>query len=146
MAGSELAPNGVSPLEAEIGLGLDALHGALLAGLHGAVTQVVLPADRTAPTAARTVVGLCLGASLDARVLSDAQLLVSELVTNCLVHGALGDQDAIVIRLQLEAASLRLVVHHRRHGRLRRRRHRSRQRLRPGARGPLEPAVGRHAA
>jgi len=76
----------------------------------GDMTQAVLPADRRAPSAARTLLGLCVGPLLDARVLTDAQLLVSELVTNSLVHSGIGDHDGIVVRLWLDDEALQLEV------------------------------------
>ena len=79
-------------------------------GVAGDLTQVVLPADRRAPSAARTLLGLCFGPLLDARVLTDAQLLVSELVTNSLVHGWIGDDEGIVVRIRLDSEALRLEV------------------------------------
>jgi anti-sigma regulatory factor (Ser/Thr protein kinase) len=82
-------------------------NGAVLAG---DLTQIVLPADPRAPSAARTLLGLCVGPLLDTRVLSDAQLLVSELVTNSLVHGGLGVDEGIVVRIQLDSDALRLEV------------------------------------
>jgi anti-sigma regulatory factor (Ser/Thr protein kinase) len=80
------------------------------ADLAGDQTQIVLPADRTAPFAARTLLGLCAGPLLDARVLSDAQLLVSELVTNSLLHSGMGDHESIVVRIRLDSTALRLEV------------------------------------
>jgi anti-sigma regulatory factor (Ser/Thr protein kinase) len=81
------------------------------AGPHSDLTQIVLPADRKAPGAARALLGLCLGSLLGARMLDDAQLLVSEVVTNSIVHGALGDGASIVVRVHLAADALRLEVH-----------------------------------
>jgi anti-sigma regulatory factor (Ser/Thr protein kinase) len=81
--------------------------GALLAG---DLTQLVIPADRRAPASARTLLDFCVGSLLDARVLSDAQLLVSELVTNSLVHGGIGDHDAIVVRISLDSETLQIEV------------------------------------
>jgi anti-sigma regulatory factor (Ser/Thr protein kinase) len=79
---------------------------------EGGLTQAVLPADRKAPSAARALLRrFCLGRSLDARMLSDAQLLMSELVTNAVLHGARGDGDSIVVRIRLDAYALRLEVH-----------------------------------
>ena len=43
-------------------------------------------------------------------MLSDAQLLVSELVTNSLVHGGIGDHEGIVVRIQLDSEALQLEV------------------------------------
>jgi anti-sigma regulatory factor (Ser/Thr protein kinase) len=74
------------------------------------VSQVALPANRKAPSAARTLLALCVGAHLGERVLSDAQLLITELVTNSLVHAQLGEQDSIVVRIRLDAHTLRLAV------------------------------------
>jgi len=82
-------------------------NGAVLAG---GLTQIVLPADRRAPSAARTLLDLCVGPLLDARVLSDAQLLVSELVTNSLVHGAIGEHEGIVVRIRLDGEALQIEV------------------------------------
>jgi anti-sigma regulatory factor (Ser/Thr protein kinase) len=79
-------------------------------GLPAGLTQAVLPADRKAPAAARTLLGLCAGPYLDARVLSDAQLVLSELVTNSLVHAGLGGEDSIVVRVARGAGTLRLEV------------------------------------
>jgi len=97
MAKAEIAPDGES-----LGDGGD-----------GALAHVVLPADRSAPTSARTLLGLCLGALLEARVLTDAQLLISELVTNSLLHGGLGERDSIVVGVRLHLETLRLEVHNR---------------------------------
>ena len=98
MARAEIAPDGDSPLQRT--------PQAL-----GDLAQVVLPADEKAPTAARRMLRLRFGPVLDARVASDAQLLVSELVTNNLLHGALDGEDSIVVRMQLHAETLRLEVH-----------------------------------
>lgn len=84
-----------------------AANGAVLAG---DLTQIVIPADRKAPSAARALLGLCVGPLLDARVLSDAQLLISELVTNSLVHGGVGDHEGIVVRIRLDSETLQLEV------------------------------------
>ncbi len=78
--------------------------------LAGDLTQIVLPAEPRAPSAARTLLALCVGPLLDARVLSDAQLLVSELVTNSLVHAGIGDHEGIVLRIRLDDEALQLEV------------------------------------
>jgi serine/threonine-protein kinase RsbW len=97
MATAEIAPAGDSL--ADVG--------------NGALAHVVLPANRGAPTSARTLLGLCLGALLDARALGDAQLLISELVTNSLLHGGLGERDSIVVGVRLRPEAVRLEVHNR---------------------------------
>jgi len=78
----------------------------------GGLTQVRLPADTKAPAAARTLLlSFCLGRSLDARMLSDAQLVLSEVVTNAVVHGSRAHNGGgIVVRIRLDAATLRLEV------------------------------------
>lgn len=116
MARVEVAPDGDSrrePARRDVDLASEHDAVALPAGPFGGLTRVVLPADLKAPFAARTLLRLCYGPLLDARVLSDARLVLSELVTNCLRHGALGDGDGIVVRVRLGAESLRLEVHNR---------------------------------
>jgi anti-sigma regulatory factor (Ser/Thr protein kinase) len=104
MARIETAPGGDLPLES-------APRHTEVDLAYGELTQVVLPADLKAPFAARALLALCLRPLLGARALGDAQLLVSEMVTNSLLHGALGDREGIVVRMQLGAESLRLEVH-----------------------------------
>lgn len=50
--------------------------------------QVVLPADVTAPRAAREFLAEACCGSHDSQVVEEAQLLVSELVTNAVRYGA----------------------------------------------------------
>ncbi len=76
----------------------------------GTLTQIVLPADRRAPSSARTLLDLCVGGLVDARVLSDAQLLISELVTNSIVHSGIGARDEVVVRIRLGSEALELEV------------------------------------
>lgn len=118
MARVEVAPDGDSrrePARRDVDQASEHDAVALPAGPFGGLTQVVLPADMKAPFAARTLLRLCYGPLLDARVLSDARLVLSELVTACLRHGALGDGDGdgIVVRVRLGAESVLLEVHHR---------------------------------
>lgn len=72
--------------------------------------QVALFADTKAPGAARTFLEMCAGELLPDRLLSDARLVVTELVTNSLVHGCLDGRDAVVVRIRIDADSLRLEV------------------------------------
>ena len=74
------------------------------------VNQLVLSADTTAPGAARAFVELCEVGSIDARVLGDAQLIVTELVTNSLVHSGMAGSDVIVLRVQIDGTILRIEV------------------------------------
>jgi anti-sigma regulatory factor (Ser/Thr protein kinase) len=98
-------------LRVELGrLQLGAAASAGVEWLPDDLNQLVLQADATAPAAARGFVELCGAGSIDARVLGDAQLIVTELVTNSLVHGGLSRSDVIVIRVRIGAATLRIEV------------------------------------
>ena len=72
--------------------------------------ELVLTSAATASKVARTMLVDCAGPFVTARVLGDAKLLVTELVANSFVHGALGAHDRIVVRMRLTAAVLRLEV------------------------------------
>jgi anti-sigma regulatory factor (Ser/Thr protein kinase) len=61
-----------------------------------------LPRDRTAPRAARDWLGREFGAALGDGTLATAKLLVSEIVTNAVVHG----QGEIVLRARLDRGRL----------------------------------------
>ena len=65
----------------------------------------------TAPGAARTELGELFGAQLDPEVLELAQLLLSELVTNCVLHGAAARPGVWVsVRAWLFPDALRVEV------------------------------------
>ena len=76
----------------------------------GELVNVAIPAGPKAPGSARAVVANYLGALVEPRVLQDAQLLISELVTNCLVHGQLSEDDTVLVRILLATDALRLEV------------------------------------
>ena len=86
--------------------GGEAVHAGELTRL----TKVALPTGSRAPGAARTVVDRCLSGLVTQRVLNDAGLLVSELVTNSLDHGELGDGDSVLVSVYLATDRLRLEV------------------------------------
>jgi anti-sigma regulatory factor (Ser/Thr protein kinase) len=71
---------------------------------------VALPAGIAAPGAARIVVAHCLRGLVAPRVLEDAQLLVTELVTNCVLHGELRESDAVCVRVFVGTRSVRIEV------------------------------------
>src|SRR4051794_18235744 len=71
---------------------------------------VRLPCDARAPGAARIVVAQGLGDRGAAGVLHRAQLLVSELVSNSVGHSGAGAEDAVIVRVGLTRALVRLEV------------------------------------
>ena len=76
----------------------------------GELAEIELPAGAGAPGAARMVTAHCLTGLVAPRVLHDAELLVSELVTNSLDHGQLGEHDTVLVRVYLTAKRLRLEI------------------------------------
>lgn len=71
-----------------------------------------LPRDRTAPRAARAWLGREFGADLGDGTLATAKLLVSEIVTNAVVHG----EGEIVLRARLDQGRLFAEVTDQGHG------------------------------
>jgi hypothetical protein len=76
----------------------------------GELAEIELPAGAGAPGAARMVTAHCLTGLVAPRVLHDAELLVSELVTNSLDHSQLGEHDTVLVRVYLTARRLRLEI------------------------------------
>jgi anti-sigma regulatory factor (Ser/Thr protein kinase) len=76
----------------------------------GRLAEIALPTGSGAPAAARMVIGHCLAGLVSQRILPDVELLTSELVTNCLKHAELRDDDSIVLRVYLAAGTLRLEI------------------------------------
>ena len=68
-----------------------------------------LPAGAVAPAYARALVGGLRDRVADV-VLDDLTLLVSEVVTNCVRHAALGPGDTIQLRLRATGTSVRLDI------------------------------------
>jgi anti-sigma regulatory factor (Ser/Thr protein kinase) len=77
---------------------------------YGMLAEIGLPTGSNAPGAARMLVAHCLTGLVSRRILLDAQLLVSEVVTNSLTHGELSDGDTVLIRVYLAADSVRLEI------------------------------------
>jgi anti-sigma regulatory factor (Ser/Thr protein kinase) len=75
----------------------------------GGALEVRLPLDAQAPGAARLVVG-GVRDRVPLSVLADAQLMVSELVTNSVRHSGAPAGGVVVVRVQVTAAMLRLEV------------------------------------
>ena len=74
------------------------------------LAEIALPPGPRAPGAARCVVDHCLSALVAEGTLRDAQLLVSELVTNSLDHGELDDRDSVLVSVYLATDRLRLEI------------------------------------
>jgi serine/threonine-protein kinase RsbW len=74
------------------------------------LAEVAIPLDARAPCAARTVVARCLADHVASSVLDDAQLLVSELVTNSVRHSGAAEGDDVVVRIHLRRDVCRLEV------------------------------------
>ena len=75
-----------------------------------ALAEIALPAGPRAPGAARMIVDHCLSGLVTQRILRNAELRVSELVTNSLDHGELGAGDSVLIRIYLATDTLRLEI------------------------------------
>src|SRR4051794_26683761 len=76
----------------------------------GMLAEIALPTGSGAPGAARMVVSHCLTGLVSREILLDAQLLVSEVVTNSLRHGGLSDGDSVLVRVYVAADSVRLEI------------------------------------
>ena len=72
--------------------------------------ELRLALDGHAPGAARSLVRDCLRARVKACTLDDAQLLVSELVTNSVCYGGTTAADGVVVRVDLTPGMVRLEV------------------------------------
>jgi anti-sigma regulatory factor (Ser/Thr protein kinase) len=80
---------------------------------HGTVVaQFRIAGGPHAPLSARTKLAESLEARLDRPVIDDLRLLVSELVTNCVLHGGAGDSAEITVRTRLRDGSLHTEVCH----------------------------------
>jgi serine/threonine-protein kinase RsbW len=76
----------------------------------GEPLEVVLPADVSAPGAARHVVARYLGDLVSPSVFDNAQLLISELVTNSVRHSGAAAGEQLTIRVDLAQAWCRVEV------------------------------------
>jgi anti-sigma regulatory factor (Ser/Thr protein kinase) len=76
----------------------------------GKLADIAVPRGSGAPGAARMVIAHCLTGLVSRRVLLDAELLVSELVTNSMDHGELGDGDTVGVRVYLAAETLLVAI------------------------------------
>ena len=74
------------------------------------VFELSLAPAPAAATTARTQVTERLAASLGKQVLEDVRLLVTELITNALRHGALNPGDRVSVRASVDHGVVRLEV------------------------------------
>jgi anti-sigma regulatory factor (Ser/Thr protein kinase) len=72
--------------------------------------DVTIPLDVQAPGLARAVVARCLTGGVASSVLANAQLLVSELVTNSLLHSGAAEGDALAVRIHVWRDVCRIEV------------------------------------
>ena len=85
------------------------LHAGRAESSELAVAEI--PLDAHAPGVARSVVAQCLADLVAPSVVENARLLVTELVTNSLLHGRVSDSSAHVsLRVSLWAERCRLEV------------------------------------
>lgn len=83
---------------------------------EGIFESCKLFADARAPSKAREFLALLRFNGIDAKQLQQASLLVSELVTNCVVHAGLSGRDTIDLTLELDQSRLRIEVKDAGHG------------------------------
>jgi hypothetical protein len=76
----------------------------------GRLGEVVLPADATAAGAARIVIGHCLTGLVSRRIVAEAQLHASELVSNSLLHAQVDRGEVLLVRVYLGAEALRIEI------------------------------------
>jgi len=74
------------------------------------LASVIIPLDARAPGLARSVVVRCLAEHLVPPVLEDAQLIVSELVSNSVSHSGAPEGDDLVVRVHMWRGKCRLEV------------------------------------
>lgn len=82
---------------------------------------LTLPAVPAAAVTARSEVTRRLAKRVTGGVLEDVRLLLTELVTNALRHGAVEPDDEIAVRAEVAGGTVRIEVHD------------------PGRNGPVEP-------
>jgi anti-sigma regulatory factor (Ser/Thr protein kinase) len=74
------------------------------------LVEVVLPLDARAPGAARIAVEECLREGVAAGMLENARVIVSELVTNSLLHSDGPADGRVVVSIELVSSSFRIAV------------------------------------
>ena len=92
------------------GPGQGARAGQAAAPAADVCLACVLACVPAAPTVARSAVAHALTGRVDGRVLADAELLVSELVTNSVQHAGLSAEDFVRIAAAVTNGVLRLEI------------------------------------
>jgi serine/threonine-protein kinase RsbW len=99
---------------AELRAEIERLHGRgrerRKAASHEEPVEVCLALDVQAPAAARAAVAGALRDRVPAAVLDRAQLLISELATNSVVHSAAMPADDLILRVQPSETMVRLEI------------------------------------
>ena len=72
--------------------------------------ELTLVPDTNAPSTARSALTRSFSASLTVRGLDDARLLVTELISNSLRHGAMRSSDRVSLRAQVTDGLMRVEV------------------------------------
>lgn len=72
--------------------------------------ELTLAPDVKAPSAARSAITRRFGGSLTGRTLEDTRLLVTELVSNSLRHGAMRNGDRVSLRASVADGLVRIEV------------------------------------
>jgi serine/threonine-protein kinase RsbW len=104
MSATDSSPNGGAPFSRATSAAADGERDV------GMLAEIAIPSSSSAPGAARMVVARCLTGLVSQEILLDAQLLVSEVVTNSLRHGDLNDADTVLVRVYLAADTVRLEI------------------------------------
>jgi anti-sigma regulatory factor (Ser/Thr protein kinase) len=76
----------------------------------GMLAEIAVPAGSGAPGAARMIVKHCVAGLVTHRILHDAELLVSELVTNSVMHGELSAGETVLVSIYVSADTLRFEI------------------------------------
>lgn len=72
-----------------------------------------VPGGTRAPSAARELLCETIGRDVPPALLDTARLLVSEIVTNCVIHGGAGESDVITVTCTAGSSGLVTRISHR---------------------------------
>lgn len=77
------------------------------------VAEFQIPGGPKAPSAARELLCEWVGTQLDPALIDTARLLVSEIVTNCVVHAGVDESELITVRATRTSDGVRTEICHR---------------------------------